>query len=91
MAYTLKKLYALTENPEDVDSLESEEDKKKFILAFRDLTKVLTKLNTFTEFEFNKDTLGMSEQSYQDFKSKYLLIYDTVKRTEDEKLQYLQI
>ena len=75
----LKKLYALTENPEDVDSLESEEDKKKFILAFRDLTKVLTKLNTFTEFEFNKDTLGMSEQSYQDFKSKYLLIYDTVK------------
>ena len=65
----LKKLYALTENPEDVDSLESEEDKKKFILAFRDLAKVLTKLNTFTEFEFNKDTLGMSEQSYQDFKT----------------------
>ena len=85
----LKKLYALTENPEDVDSLESEEDKKKFILAFRDLTKVLTKLNTFTEFEFNKDTLGMSEQSYQDFKSKYLLIYDTVKRTEDEKTSIL--
>ena len=85
----LKKLYALTENPEDVDSLESEEDKKKFILAFRDLTKVLTKLNTFTEFEFNKDTLGMSEQSYQDFKSKYLLIYDTVKRKDDEKTSIL--
>ena len=87
----LKNLYSLTQNPEDVDNLENEEDKKKFILAFRDLTKVLTKLNTFTEFEFNKDTLKMSEQSYQDFKSKYLLIYDTVKRTEDEKLQYLQI
>ena len=85
----LKKLYALTENPEDVDSLESEEDKKKFILAFRDLAKVLTKLNTFTEFEFNKDTLGMSEQSYQDFKSKYLLIYDTVKRKDDEKTSIL--
>lgn len=85
----LKKLYALTENPEDVDSLESEEDKKKFILAFRDLTKVLTKLNTFTEFEFNKDTLGMSEQSYQDFKSKYLLIYDDVKRKDDEKTSIL--
>ena len=85
----LKKLYALTENPEDVDSLESEEEQKKFILAFRDLTKVLTKLNTFTEFEFNKDTLGMSEQSYQDFKSKYLLIYDDVKRKDDEKTSIL--
>ena len=31
----------------------------------------------------------MSEQSYQDFKSKYLLIYDTVKRTEDEKTSIL--
>ncbi len=85
----LKKLYALTENPEDVDSLQSEEDKKKFILAFRDLTKVLTKLKTFTKFEFNKDTLGMSEQSYQDFKSKYLLIYDDVKRKDDEKTSIL--
>ena len=41
----LKKLYALTENPEDVDSLESEEDKKKFILAFRALTKPSQNLN----------------------------------------------
>src|SRR5699024_3106233 len=86
----LKNLYSLTQNPEDVDNLENEEDKKKFILAFRDLTKVLTKLNTFTEFEFNKDTLKMSEQSYQDFKSKYLLIYDTIKRVDDnEKVSIL--
>lgn len=44
----LNKLKELTPSVEAVDSLQSEEDKKKFILAFRDLTKVLTKLNTFT-------------------------------------------
>ncbi len=85
----LKKLYDLTPTPRDVDDLQSEEDKKKFILAFRDLTKVLTKLNTFTEFEFAEDTLGMSEQSYQDFKSKYFTIYEMTKRTEDEKTSIL--
>lgn len=85
----LEKLYKLTPTPEDVDSLCSEEDKKKFILAFRDLTKVLTKLNTFTDFEFKEDNLGMSEQSYQDFKSKYFTIYESVKRQEDEKVSVL--
>ncbi|CEI72580.1 type I restriction endonuclease subunit R [Romboutsia hominis] len=84
-----KKLKDLTPEPGDVDSLQSEENKKKFILAFRDLTKVLTKLNTFTEFEFEEEKLGMDEQSYQDYKSKYFTIYESVKRQEDEKTSIL--
>ena len=45
-------VHYLTENPEDVDSLESEEDKKKFILAFRDLTKVLNQeTNQFEQID----------------------------------------
>src|SRR5699024_10629316 len=58
-------------------------------LAFRDLTKVLTKLNTFTEFEFEEEKLGMNEQSYQDYKSKYLTVYETVKKQEDQKTSIL--
>lgn len=85
----LKKLKDLTPDPSDVDSLQSEEDKKKFILAFRDLTKVLTKLNTFTEFEFKEENLGMNEQSYQDYKSKYFTIYESVKRQEEQKTSIL--
>lgn len=85
----LKKLKDLTPEPSDVDSLQSEEDKKKFILAFRDLTKVLTKLNTFTEFEFEEEKLGMDEQSYQDYKSKYFTIYESVKRQEEQKTSIL--
>lgn len=85
----LKRLYSLALTPEDVDDLQSEEDKKKFIIAFRELSKVLVKLQTFTEFEFKEDKLGISEQKYQDFKSKYLLIYDSVKRAENDKVSIL--
>ncbi len=85
----LKKLKDLTPEPSDVDILQSEEDKKKFILAFRDLTKLLTKLNTFTEFEFKEENLGINEQSYQDYKSKYFTIYESVKRQEDQKTSIL--
>jgi type I restriction enzyme R subunit len=85
----LKRLYSLALTPEDVDELQSEDDKKKFIIAFRELSKVLVKLQTFTEFEFKEEKLGISEQKYQDFKSKYLLIYDSVKRAENDKVSIL--
>lgn len=85
----LKRLYDLVAAPSDVDLLESEEDKKKFIIAFRELSKALVKLQTFTDFEFDEEELRISEQTYQDFKSKYFLIYDSVKRGEDEKTSIL--
>ncbi|MED1745748.1 type I restriction endonuclease subunit R [Brevibacillus borstelensis] len=80
----LAKVEALASTPADVDKLEREEDKKEFVIAFRDLTKYLTSLQTFTEFEFQKERLGIEEQTYQDYKSKYLAIYDTVKRGGDK-------
>jgi type I restriction enzyme R subunit len=85
----LKELFNITIVPSDVDYLESEKDKKRFIVAFRDLSNVLVKLQTFTEFEFTEDKLGISEQTYQDFKSKYFTIYDYVKRGEGEKVSIL--
>lgn len=85
----LNRLYELVKTPDDVDSLESEEDKKKFILSFRELSKVITKLQTFVEFEFTEDNLGISEQTYQDFKSKYFLIYDSVKKGQGNKTSIL--
>lgn len=85
----LNKLKNLTPTPQDVDSLESEEDKKKFILAFRELSKVLIKLETFVDFEFEEKELGINQQEYQDFKSKYFTIYDSVRRGEDQKTSVL--
>lgn len=86
----LKKLFNIALTPNDVDELESEEDKKKFIITFRDLSNILVKLQTFTEFEFTQEKIGISEQTYQDFKSKYFTIYDSVKRAEaGEKVSIL--
>lgn len=85
----LKELFNIVVEPQDVDSLASEDDKKAFIVSFRDLSKVLVKLQTFTDFEFSEEELGISEQKYQDFKSKYFLIYDSVKKEEGEKVSVL--
>ncbi|MDW8802949.1 type I restriction endonuclease subunit R [Clostridium sp. A1-XYC3] len=85
----LKKLYKIVSDPSDVDSLKGEEEKKNFIIAFRELSKVLLKLQTFTNFKFTEENLGISEQKYQDFKSKYFLIYDSVRRSEDDKVSIL--
>ncbi|WP_346866985.1 MULTISPECIES: type I restriction endonuclease subunit R [unclassified Clostridium] len=85
----LKELYKIALLPRDVDFLETEDEKKEFIISFRDLSKVLVKLQTFTEFEFEEENLGIGEQKYQDFKSKYFLIYDAVKKEENEKVSVL--
>jgi type I restriction enzyme R subunit len=78
----------IAETPSDVDKLETENQKKEFILAFRDLSKLLLILHTFVEFEFDEAKIGISEQDYQDFKSKYLLIYDYVRRAENDRYQF---
>ena len=72
MAMKLKEIALF---PESVDTMQNEEDQKKFVIAFRELTKYLQSLQTFIEFSFDKDALIMSEQEYQDYKSKYLMLY----------------
>ncbi len=78
----LKELYEIAPTVESIDDIQDENMKKSFVEAFRDLTKQLTKLKTFTEFEFNEEDLGMSAQTYEDYKSKYFRIYDAVKNSE---------
>ncbi|CAI3615722.1 type I restriction endonuclease subunit R [Clostridium neonatale] len=85
----LKTLFNIAENPEEAGLLEREEDKKEFIIAFRELSKTLVKLQTFNDFEFKEDITGLSEQYYQDFKSKYFLIYDETKKSDGEKVSIL--
>ncbi len=78
----LETLYNIAPTLETIDMMQDENDKKAFVEAFKELTKQLTKLKTFTDFEFNKELLGISEQEYEDYKSKYLGIYDSVKKEE---------
>lgn len=75
------ELFSIVKTPQDVDNLLSEEDQKKFIETFRDLSKILLILQSFVDFEFEKDKLHIEEQMYQDFRSKYLDMYDQLSRT----------
>ena len=63
--------------PSSIDLLQSEKDKKLFILAFRDVIKKHAEIQVYDEFEEDAADLGMTEQQFMDFRSKYLDIYDT--------------
>ena len=64
--------------PSSIDLLQSERDKTQFILAFRDVIKKHAEIQIYDEFEEGTTDLGMSEQQFMDFRSKYLDIYDAV-------------
>ena len=64
--------------PSSIDLLQSERDKMQFILAFRDVIKKHAEIQIYDEFEEDATDLGMSEQQFMDFRSKYLDIYDAV-------------
>ena len=63
--------------PHYVDYLQSENDKKQFILAFRDIIRKHAEIQVYDEYEEDAPDLGMTEQQFMDFRSKYLDIYDT--------------
>ena len=55
-----------------VDSLKSEYDKKKFLLAFRDIIKKRAEIQIYEDFEADDPGLVLSEQDFNDYRSKYL-------------------
>lgn len=65
---------------EAVSALQGEEEKAEFVKTFRDLLRLKSSLETFAEFDFS--TLGISEQEFYDYQSKYLDIYEERKTHE---------
>lgn len=57
----------------DADVLRSEEEKATFVQSFRDILRIKSSLETFAEFSFSD--VGISEQEFYDYQSKYLDIY----------------
>ena len=80
----VQELRAIAAIPNDVNKLISEDDQVEFVKAFRTLIRLLNVSKSFTEFNFTD--LNMDEQTFEDYKSKYLDIYDrTRSRKEEEK------
>ena len=67
---------------DSVDNLESEIEKAIFVKIFRNLLRIKSSLETFAEFSF--DDLGISEQEFFDYQSKYLDIYEDRKDHKNE-------
>lgn len=69
------RIKQIAPTPASIDMLYSEDDQKEFVILFRELTRYLLSLQTFVEFSFDRSNLDMSDQEYQDYKSKYLMLY----------------
>ena len=80
-------LTKLTPSVDSVNDLIREDDQFEFIKLFRDLMRVKNVLNTFTQFEMEETE--MEDQEFEDYKSKYLDLYDRHKGDSKEKVSII--
>jgi type I restriction enzyme R subunit len=69
----VEKLYKIAPTVDSVNELQSETDKLHFVQAFREIMRVKNVLTCFADFDWS--TLNMDEQTFNDYKSKYLDLY----------------
>ncbi|NBP70470.1 MAG: type I restriction endonuclease subunit R, partial [Cytophagia bacterium] len=74
----LQDLLKITPTPQSVDELVSEEDEAAFIQAFRALLRAKNVLESYADFSW--DALGIDEETFIDFQTKYIDLYAKVKR-----------
>jgi type I restriction enzyme, R subunit len=85
----LKRLNEITPTIDSVNELNTEEDELEFVQAFRDLMRLKNILNSFSDFSW--DDIGIDEQQFEDYKSKYLDLHDKVKSEHQvEKVSILE-
>lgn len=70
-----------------VDTLVDEEEKLAFVKAFRELMRLKNILVGFSDFKWSD--VSMRAQAFEDYKSKYLDMYDAT-RTKKEKVSILE-
>ena len=81
----LAELKAIAPTPQHMDDVQDEEEQKSFVEAYRLVSKLVLKMKAFDEFDFTTDGVGMEEQDFEDYKSKYFAIYDKVKKPVEGK------
>jgi type I restriction enzyme, R subunit len=83
------ELIKITPTINSVNELKSEDDELEFIKAFRELMRIKNILIAFADFKW--EDLAMAEQLFEDYKSKYLDLYDKVKSNhQKEKVSILE-
>ena len=72
------RLQKIAPTVDSVDDLLTEEDESEFVKSFRAILRVQNVLSSFSDFSFSD--LEMTHQEFNDYKSKYLDLYEKVKR-----------
>lgn len=70
-----------------VDDLIDEEAELAFIKAFREIMRLRNVISSYADFTF--DDLVMESQEFEDYKSKYLDLYDKTKKLDKPKVSIL--
>jgi type I restriction enzyme, R subunit len=83
------RLYQLTPTVQSVDELPDEEAQAAFVQAFREVIRIRNVMESYADFSF--EPIDIDPQTFEDYKSKYLDIYDTVVRSKQkEKVSILE-
>lgn len=72
-----------TPTVQSVDELKDENEDKEFIQIFRELLRLMARLTVFTEFNYND--LNLPEQAFEDYRSKYIELYEKYKKVDINK------
>lgn len=84
-----EELLTLAPTVNSVDDLIDENEELKFVTKFREMLRIKNIITSFSDFK--PEDLGITEQSFEDYKSKYLDIYDKVhKRVKPEEASVLE-
>ena len=81
-AKAIDSLYEIAPNVQDVDSLADENEEFKFVEVFRNISRLINSMSSFSDFSW--DDLGMKEEEFEKFKGKYLDLSDKIKRNKDK-------
>jgi type I restriction enzyme R subunit len=79
----LKTLLSNAPTWQSVDDLQDEEQEAAFVQAFRAVLRIKNVLQSYTDFSW--EDIGLDEQTFEYYKSKYLDLYDKVKRDQQAK------
>jgi type I restriction enzyme R subunit len=80
----LKFLREIAPTYQSVNDLVTEDDEALFVKAFRKLMRNMNVLQSYTDFDW--EDLPIDEQEFEDYKGKYLDLYEKVKRDSQKQL-----
>lgn len=83
-------LLELAPSPSACVDIIDEEDQLRFVKLFRKLANLLLRLETFIEFSFDEEIMGMTLQMYQDYRSHYYTLYENTKKEVGPKASILK-